>query len=860
MDIDLDLYRHEVRVSTNPLVRLSAIDISPDHPQRTFVFIHGFGGQAEQWHYQLQTFSVENRVIALDLRGHGLSDKPSRGYDMPQLVNDLETALILLKVKGKFVLGGHSYGGAIVTEYALKNPERVERLILMATAGEFKLQPMLKLALSLPIWLLKVIEPFTREWLFAPPQVLKQFYFQNMSRWNGWERFGFLKVPTLVIRGNRDRVFESARFEKVTASIPEAQEADIGVSGHLVMLERREAVDRAVERFTSGEGQRSWRDASASTIAAERKGGRDAIRKDRPWLENYQSGVPYTVGIPNIPLHHLLRSSVRRFPNRAAIFFEGSRISYRRLNHEANRFANALITLGVGKGARVVLLLPNVPQMVIGFYGTMKAGATAVFVPPVIEPEEIIRQVKESEASVLVTLSMWAGLAKQIRDASGIPHVVLTDPAEYLSLPKFLISRWRNRNFGLSNSVQWIDFLGGRSNKSPTVDILPEDLAVIQYTGGTTAQSKGVMLSHRNLVANALQTRHWLPDAIEGKERFLCVVPIFHSYGLTTAMNVPVSLGAAMILKPQFQVLDTLKTIRKYQPTIFPGVPGMYMAINNFRGARNYGIKSIKACISGSAPLPVEVQEAFEKLTKGRLVEGYGLTEASPVTHANPLDEKRKIGTIGVPLPSTEAVIVDLARRSKEVKQGQIGELAVRGPQVMIGYWKDPKATKEVLTDDGPSTGSGGPWLLTGDVAQVDKDGYFRIIARKADMWYPSDRKKQPAFPRDIEEVIYEIPQVKEVAVAAIARRPFAFVIAGKEPPTSKAVIEYAKRRLPPHLVPRFVIFMEDFPRTFIGKVLRRELAQRYEQHADHIGPGIVREISSAGGADEQHATRRDGG
>jgi long-chain acyl-CoA synthetase len=827
MDIDLDLYRHEVRVSTNPLVRLSAIDISPDHPQRTLVFIHGFGGQAEQWQYQLQKFSLENRVIALDLRGHGLSDKPNRGYDMPQLVSDLETALTLLKVKGKFVLVGHSFGGGVVTDYALKNPDRVERLVLMATTGEFKLQPMLSLVLSLPIWLLRIVEPFTRKWLFAPPPVLKQIYFQNMARWDGWEKFKSLQVPTLIIRGNRDIVFERARFEKVRESIPGAEEADIGVSGHLVMLERREAVERAIERFLSGEGQRSWRDSTEAP--AKKKGGRAPLRNKRPWLENYELGVPYTVDVPRIPLHHLLRSAVRRFPNRPAIFFEGTQISYRHLNREANRFANALIALGVSKGARVVLLMPNVPQMLIGFYGTLKAGATAVFIPPVIEPEEIMRQVKESEASVLVTLSMWAGLARQIRESSGIPHVVLTDAADYLSLPKLLISRWRNRNFELSNSVQWLDFLGGKSNKSPTVEMEPEDLAVIQYTGGTTGQSKGVMLSHRNLLANALQTRHWLPVAVEGRERFLCVVPIFHSYGLTTAMNVPVSLGAAMILKPQFQVLDILKTIRKYQPTIFPGVPGMYMAINNSRGARNYGIKSIKVCLSGSAPLPVEVQEAFEKLTKGRLVEGYGLTEASPVTHANPLGEKRKVGTIGVPLPSTEAMVVDLAQRSKEVPQGQIGELAVRGPQVMLGYWKNPEATREVLTEAGP----GGPWLLTGDVAQMDVEGYFRIISRKVDMWYPNNLKKEPAFPRDIEEVIYEIPQVKEVAVAAIAGRPFAFVIAGKEPPTSKAVIEYAKRRLPSHLVPRFVIFMEDFPRTFIGKVLRRELAKRYERHTE---------------------------
>ncbi len=821
MDIDLDLYRHEVRVSTNPLVRLSAIDISPDHPQRTFVFVHGFGGQAAQWHYQMQKFAVENRVIALDLRGHGLSDKPGKGYDMPQVIEDLETALTLLKVKGKIVLVGHSFGGAVVTEYALKNPDRVERLVLIATAGQFKLQSALKLALSLPVWLLKIAEPFTRRWLFAPPHALKAFYANNMAIWNGWEKFRSIVVPTLVLRGHRDIVFERPLFEQVAGSVPGAEEADIGVSGHMVMLERREAVNRSLERFLEGEGQRSWRESSSAP--QKKKHGRDALRSERPWLENYEEGVPYTVGVPNIPLQHLLRSSVRRFPNRPALFFEGARMSYRRLNHEANRFANALLALGIGKGARVVLLLPNVPQMAIGFYGTLKAGATAVFIPPVIEPEEVTRQVKDSDASVLVTLSMWAGLARQIQEGSGVPYIVLTDPADYLSLLKYLISSWRNRGYGLQNALRWRNWLGGNSSKSPTIDVASEDLAVIQYTGGTTAQSKGVMLSHRNLVANALQTRHWLPEAIEGRERFLCVVPFFHSYGLTTALNVPVALGAAMILKTQFQILDVLKTIKRYKPTVFPGVPSMYVAINNFRGVRQYGINSIKACISGSAPLHVEVQEAFEKLTKGRLVEGYGLTEASPVTHANPLGDKRKVGTIGIPLPSTESRIADLTRPNKDVKQGQIGELAIRGPQVMLGYWKNPDATREVLTDDG--------WLLTGDIAQADENGYVRIIARKADMWYPTQLKKRPAFPRDVEEVIYEIPQIKEVAVVGVAGNPFAFVIAGKESPTPAAVISYCKRRLPSHLVPRFVVFMDDFPRTFIGKVLRRELARRYEKH-----------------------------
>ena len=822
MEIDLDLYRHEVRVSSNPLVRLSAIDISPDHPQRTIIFLHGFGGQAAQWHYQLQKFSLDNRVIALDMRGHGLSDAPSSGYSMEQAVTDLETALTLLKVKGKFVLVGHSFGGAWGTEYTLKNPDRVDRLILIATAGEFHLRPLFRFGLSMPDWLLRLIGPLTRGWLSAPPSVLKKIYYRNLSKWSGWDRFQCLAVPTLVIRGNRDRVFQKVFFEKVTDSIPDAQEADISASGHMVMLERREAVDRAIERFLEGEDQRSWRETSGEF--QRNTPGRDRLRKSRRWLGQYEPGVPYTIGIPNIPVHHLLRSSVRRFPHRPALLFEGQAISYRRVNQEANRFANALLGLGVGKGARVALLMPNIPQMVMAFYGTMKAGMTAVFVPPVIEPEEVVRQIKDSDASVLVTLSMWAGLAKQIQKGAGVPHVLLTDPADLLPVWKSAISHWRNRSFRLPNALEWRDFLAGQSSKSPGIEVLPEDLAVIAYTGGTTAQSKGVMLSHRNLVANALQTRHWLPDVIEGGERFLSVVPFFHSYGLTGALNVPVAIGATMILRPQFQILDLLKTIRRDRPTVFPGVPSMYVAINNFRDVRKYKLNSIKACISGSAPLPVEVQETFEKLTKGHLVEGYGLTEASPVTHANPLSENRRIGTIGLPLPSTEARIVDLKKREKEVRPGQIGELAIRGPQVMIGYWKDAKATQDVLTGDG--------WLLTGDVAQMDEDGYCRIISRKADMWYALRAKPAlPAFPRDVEEVIYEIPQVKEVVVVGIAGQPLAFVIAGRERPTPASVISYCKRRLPPHLVPRFVIFVDDFPRTFIGKVLRRELARRYEQN-----------------------------
>jgi long-chain acyl-CoA synthetase len=813
MDIDFDLYRHEIRVSAEPLVRLSAIDVSPEHPRRTIVFIHGFGGKAEQWQYQMQKFALDNRVIALDLRGHGLSDKPDSGYDMPRVQLDLEAALAQLKVSTPFVLIGHSFGGAVVTDYAVNHPDHIEKLILIATAGEFKLNPLFRLGLNLPAPILRLVEPLTRKWLHAPLPALQRFYLDNLSLWTGWDNFAKLQVPTLVIRGHRDIVFDRPLFEKVAKSIIGSEDVDIGSSGHMVMLERREAVDRAIARFLEGETKKSWRETSFIQV----KSARDDLKRERVWLNHYEDGVPYTVDIPRIPAHHLLRSSVRRFPNQTAIYFEGAKISYRKLNHEANRFANALLAQGLGKGARVVLLLPNTPQMVVGFYGALKAGAAIVLIPPMTEPEELIRQIKDADASALITLSIWSGLAKQIQRDAGIPHVVLTDPADYLPLPKYLVSRWRNRGLEVSNSLHWNRWLAAQSDKSPAVEVQPDDLAVIIYTGGTTAQSKGVMLSHRNLVANALQTRHWLPAAEEGRERFLCVVPFFHSYGMTAALNVPVSLGAAMILKAQFQTLDVLKTIKRYKPTIFPGSPSMYVAITNFRGVRKYGIDSIKSCISGSAPLHVEVQESFEKLTKGKLVEGYGLTEASPITHANPLGKERKVGSIGVPLPSTQAAIVDLKSGRKEVGPGQIGELAVRGPQVMLGYWKNESATKEVLMDDG--------WLLTGDIAQMDKDGYFRIVARKADMWYP-EKPGNPAFPRDVEEVIYEIPQVKEVTVVAVAGHPFAFVIAGREKPSADSIMAYCKRRLPPHLVPRFVIFMDDFPRTFIGKVLRRELAE----------------------------------
>jgi long-chain acyl-CoA synthetase len=365
---------------------------------------------------------------------------------------------------------------------------------------------------------------------------------------------------------------------------------------------------------------------------------------------------------------------------------------------------------------------------------------------------------------------------------------------------------------------RWSSLLRRHSPEPPDVDVYPQDMAVIQFTSGTTAEPKGIMLTHHNLMANTMQTRTWLPNARDGEEVVLCVVPFSHVYGMTSAMNVAISFAASMILLPTFNVEEVLQSVKKYRPTLFPGVPAMYVAINNFPGVRRYNVRSIRACISGAAPLPIEVKEAFEKLTGGKLVEGYGLSEASPVTHANPINGRNKVGSIGLPLPSTEARIVDL-KNGRPLGPGQIGELVIRGPQVMQGYWKNERATAAVIDKDG--------WLHTNDVARMDEDGYFQIISRRQDMWQADDAT--PAFPRDVEEVIYELPEVREVVVIAIANQPIAFVSLKENTRIpAKTVIAFCRRRLPPSQVPRLVIFVKDFPRSFIGKVLRRELVSQY--------------------------------
>jgi long-chain acyl-CoA synthetase len=384
--------------------------------------------------------------------------------------------------------------------------------------------------------------------------------------------------------------------------------------------------------------------------------------------------------------------------------------------------------------------------------------------------------------------------------------------------------------------TEWFsEMLNSAPAKPPATTVGPDDPALLQYTGGTTGLSKGAVLTHRNLVANTMQTGAWLMkpalSSVEGKndgvEIFLGAIPFFHVYGMTVVMNLCISLGHTMVLLPQFKVQEVLETISKYRPTLFPGVPTMYIAINNYPEVGRYDLRSIKACLSGAAPLPVEVQARFEALTGARLVEGYGLTETSPVTHANPLFGAREVGTIGLPLPDTDAKIVDLESGERTLLPKEIGEVVVKGPQVMAGYWNQPSETAMVLRDG---------WLYTGDIGYMDSQGYFTIVDRKKELIIAGGFN---VYPREVEEPLYEHPKVKEVVAVGLPD-PYRgetvkvyIVLKEGERATEQEIIDFCKQRMAKHKVPTLVEFRQELPKTLVGKVLRRAL--REEEMAKRI-------------------------
>jgi long-chain acyl-CoA synthetase len=572
------------------------------------------------------------------------------------------------------------------------------------------------------------------------------------------------------------------------------------------------------------------------------------MHTEKPWLASYEAHVPPSIDYPNTTLPAALEATAQRSPDVTALLFKGTRITYRQHNANINRFAAALQKLGVKKGDRVAVHLPNCPQFVIAYYAVLRIGGIVVPCNPIYTPRELEHQLQDSGATVLVTLSSKYAEVRTLRPRTAVGHVIVAQIKTYFPpllrlLFTLLMERKGGHRADLSGdpSASWFTDVMASAPQAPTpVAVHPEDTAVLMYTGGTTGISKGAELTHRNILVNALQVIKWV-NAQDGKECMLTALPLFHSYGMTCCMNPGALQAGTALLVPDPRVIkDILKTIHRYRPTFYPGVPAMYAAINNHPDAARYDLRSLKVCNSGAAPLPVEVQERFQALTGARLIEGFGLSETSPVTHANPAYGNNRLGTIGVPYPDTDARIVDADTGERVLGPGEVGELCIRGPQVMKGYWNRPDETARVLRHHPDGTG---PWLYTGDLALMEPDGYFRIVDRKKDMILGAGGYN--IYPREIDDILFAHPKIREAASFGVlvpekGEEVVAFVVLKEgQTATAEEILSYCRHNLAPYKVPRRVEFRTELPKTLVGKILRRALREEVERaRAGKSGPG----------------------
>jgi len=549
---------------------------------------------------------------------------------------------------------------------------------------------------------------------------------------------------------------------------------------------------------------------------------------EKPWYKFWPPGIRKHIDYPEVPLFEFLRDSAKKYPDKTAIIYFDRKITFRELDVLSDKFATALVDFGVKKGDKVAIFLPNIPQFVISYYGALKAGAVVTAISPLYKEREAEHQLNDSEAETIVVLDVLYPIVEKVWEKTKLRNVIVASLKDYMptfkaflgSLLKKVPSRKVERR---ANVYFFTELMARYEAKPPTVEINPrEDLAALQYTGGTTGISKGAMLTHMNLVSNAVMCKEWL-QANEAEEVVLTVLPLFHIYGMTTSMNAPIFFAGTMVMLPRFDALAVLEAIQKYKVTVFCGAPTMYAMLLAHPDLKKYNLKSIKFCISGAAPLPPEVQKKFMEVTGGVLVEGYGLTESSPVTHANPLDKAMKtvkIGSIGIPWPDTDAKIVDIETGEKELPPGEIGELIVKGPQVMKGYWKMPGETAEVLRNG---------WLYTGDIGKMDEDGYFYITDRKKDL---IKYKGYSVYPRELEDVLYEHPAVKLCGVIGkpdpvAGEIPKAFVVLKEGmTATEEELMKFVNEKVAPYKAIRELEIRKELPLSAVGKVLRRVLRE----------------------------------
>jgi long-chain acyl-CoA synthetase len=560
------------------------------------------------------------------------------------------------------------------------------------------------------------------------------------------------------------------------------------------------------------------------------------MTEHRPWFTTWRAGVPKTLEpYPEVSVHSMLADAAAEFPDSVALAFLGKHLTYRELQDEVDRFSAVLSSLGVRKGDRVGLLLPNSPQYVIAWYAAARIGAIAVGNNPLYTKRELLHQVNDSSPRVMVVLDQLYPQWSAIADDVGVSDVVLTKLTDYMKFPLNILAPIKFKKDAKKEGKPWPPVPAGAPAKQwpdlmRSVGAIPPvaaldvhaDPAAFVYKGGTTGLSKGAMLSHYNLVSNVKQVAPCIGSFERGKDGVMCVLPFFHSFGLV-AMNFGIAQAGKLVLLPRFELHMTLKQLAKERPSFFPGVPRLFVALNEAPETPKYDLKSVKACISGAAPLSRAVAARFHEVTGGAvLVEGYGLTECSPVICVNPFDAPRP-GTIGIPIPDTDCKVVDLEDPDRAVPPGERGELCVKGPQVMLGYWSRPEATAEMIRNG---------WLHTGDIAVMDDDGFFQIVDRLKDMIIVSGFN---VYPTEVEAVLARHPSVAKVCVIGLpdertGERVKAYVmLKAGQTVTADEIVAWSRdpeQGLTGYRVPHEIEFRDSLPETLIGKVLRRVLQE----------------------------------
>ncbi|MGG3469678.1 AMP-binding protein [Neobacillus pocheonensis] len=556
--------------------------------------------------------------------------------------------------------------------------------------------------------------------------------------------------------------------------------------------------------------------------------------ESKPWLEIYPKEIPSSIEYSSEPVQTYLINAAKQYPDKIAVHFMGKEMTYKQLYNEALYFAGYLQEcLGIKKGDRVAIMLPNTPQAVICYFGILISGGIVVQTNPLYTERELEYQMNDSGTTAIITLDILYPRVSKVKPQTELQHIIVTAIKDYLPFPKNLVYPFiQKKQYGIVVKVKhegsthrFSEIIKRKPHKLIDNEVnLEEDLALLQYTGGTTGSPKGVMLTHKNLISNTTMSEKWIYKCKPGEERVLAIVPFFHVYGMTVCMLLSIKMGCKLILLPKFDALTTLKTIQKTRPTLFPGAPTIYIGLLNHPDLKKYDLSSIDACISGSAPLPLEVQENFEKITGGKLVEGYGLSEASPVTHSNFLwDVERIKGSIGVPYPDTDAKILS-TDTGEPVPVKEIGEIVIKGPQIMKGYWNRPEETAEVLKDG---------WLYTGDLGYMDEQGYFYIVDRKKDMIIAGGFN---IYPREIEEVLYEHPDVLEAVAAGIpdqyrGETVKAYIVLKEgSTATPEEMNQFARKFLAAYKAPRLYEFRKELPKSAVGKILRRMLVEEEKQ------------------------------